>query len=80
MHHFHFIVSFTGLIKLKDHVPVADQSRKSMSICLPRSKRQPLFAQECAVSFMWSKTVKRKDIGGGGGGTVLKLPPNKKKV
>lgn len=42
-----------SLIKLAQAVPVSDKSNKFMSICLPRSKKQPLHAQECAVSFLW---------------------------
>ena len=33
-----------------------------MSICLPRSKKQPLYAQECAVSFLWTRDKKRKEV------------------
>lgn len=50
----HSYYYLSGLIRLKDHVPTSDDSRKPMSICLPRSKKQPLYAQECAVSFLWS--------------------------
>ena len=32
---------------------MADKSGKLMSICPPRSIKQPLHAQECAVSFLW---------------------------
>lgn len=54
------MIHLSGLIKLKDHVPTSDDSRKPMSICLPRSKKQPLYAQECAVSFLWSTNGKNK--------------------
>lgn len=51
---FLFVTFLSGLIKLDEPVPVADDSNgKLMSICLPRSKKQPSHAQECAVSFLW---------------------------
>ena len=56
-----FQIFYSGLIKLKEHAPTSKDKTKAMSICLPRSKKQPLYAQECAVSFLWTRDKKRKE-------------------
>jgi len=46
---------FLSVLDLKPDqcVHMYDSNGKLMSICLPRSKKQPSHAQECAVSFLW---------------------------